>query len=197
MAEETGGRFFRSTDTTGLVDAISYSGRGVTVVEERELWDMPVILVLLLGLMGGEWLYRRREGRWREAGRSWRRSSCAMAADDRDGAARRLRRRCFAGYSGNAQYDGKFVFVRMSYPEVSRRGGPFWAHDYPEGEQHFMKILTAVSNVPAHVEETAIMDFDDPDMFKFPVIYLVEPGYWTMDDARSKRCASYLPRAAT
>jgi uncharacterized membrane protein len=62
LSEETGGRFFRSADTTGLVDAISYSGRGVTVIEERELWDMPIVLVLLLGLMGTEWLYRRRRG---------------------------------------------------------------------------------------------------------------------------------------
>jgi uncharacterized membrane protein len=62
LSEETGGRFFRSSDTTGLVDAISYSGRGVTVIEERELWDMPIVLILLLGLMGGEWLYRRRRG---------------------------------------------------------------------------------------------------------------------------------------
>ena len=62
LAEETGGRFFRSADTSGLVDAISYSGRGVTVIEERELWDMPIVLMLLLALMGGEWLYRRRRG---------------------------------------------------------------------------------------------------------------------------------------
>lgn len=62
LAEETGGRFFRAADTSTLVDAITYSGRGVTVVEERDLWDMPVILVLLLGLMGGEWLYRRSRG---------------------------------------------------------------------------------------------------------------------------------------
>jgi hypothetical protein len=34
----------------------------VTVVEERELWDMPIVLFLLLGLMGGEWLYRRSHG---------------------------------------------------------------------------------------------------------------------------------------
>jgi hypothetical protein len=62
LSEETGGRFFRSADTTGLAEAISYSGRGVTVVEERELWDMPAVLLLLLGLMGGEWLYRRTRG---------------------------------------------------------------------------------------------------------------------------------------
>jgi uncharacterized membrane protein len=62
VADETGGRFFRASETSLLADAISYSGRGVTVVEEKELWDMPIILMLLLGLMGGEWLYRRSRG---------------------------------------------------------------------------------------------------------------------------------------
>jgi uncharacterized membrane protein len=62
LAEDTGGRFFRAADTGGLVDAISYSGKGVTVIEEKELWDMPVLLMLLLALMGAEWLYRRAAG---------------------------------------------------------------------------------------------------------------------------------------
>jgi len=62
LAEETEGRFFRAADTAGLVDAISYSGKGITVVEERELWDMPIVLLLLLTAMGSEWLYRRARG---------------------------------------------------------------------------------------------------------------------------------------
>jgi hypothetical protein len=62
VAEETGGRFFPASDTSRLPEAISYSGRGVTVVEERELWDMPIILFLLLGLMGSEWMFRRSRG---------------------------------------------------------------------------------------------------------------------------------------
>ena len=62
VAEETEGRFFRASDTSSLVDAITYSGKGVTVTEDRELWDMPIVLLLLLGLMGGEWLYRRSRG---------------------------------------------------------------------------------------------------------------------------------------
>jgi hypothetical protein len=62
LADETGGRFFRAADTSALSEAISYSGRGVTVVEEKELWDMPIILFLLLGLMGSEWMYRRSRG---------------------------------------------------------------------------------------------------------------------------------------
>ena len=48
-----------ATRPATLVDAITYSGKGITVVEEQELWDMPIMLLLLLTLMGGEWSYRR------------------------------------------------------------------------------------------------------------------------------------------
>jgi uncharacterized membrane protein len=63
IAEETGGRFFPAANAPSLLpEAISHSGRGVTVVEERDLWDMPAILLLLLALIGAEWGYRRRRG---------------------------------------------------------------------------------------------------------------------------------------
>jgi len=62
IAEETSGAFFTPANAASLPEAISYSGRGVTVVEERELWDMPALLMLLLALMGGEWAYRRSRG---------------------------------------------------------------------------------------------------------------------------------------
>jgi hypothetical protein len=62
IAEETGGRFFRAADVASLPEAISYSGKGVTVVEERELWDMPALFLLLIGLVSAEWGYRRVRG---------------------------------------------------------------------------------------------------------------------------------------
>jgi uncharacterized membrane protein len=62
IAEETGGRFFTPSTAATLPEAVSYTGRGVTVVEERDLWDMPALLLLMLGLMGGEWAYRRVRG---------------------------------------------------------------------------------------------------------------------------------------
>jgi uncharacterized membrane protein len=62
IAEETGGRFFTAATAASLPEAISYSGRGVTVVEERELWDMPILLIALIALMGAEWGYRRTRG---------------------------------------------------------------------------------------------------------------------------------------
>ena len=62
IAEETGGRFFTPATVAALPEAISYSGRGVTVVEERELWDMPALLMALVGLVAAEWGYRRMKG---------------------------------------------------------------------------------------------------------------------------------------
>jgi hypothetical protein len=62
LAEETGGRFFTPSTAGSLPEAISYSGRGVTVVEERDLWDMPIILMLILALIGADWGLRRVRG---------------------------------------------------------------------------------------------------------------------------------------
>ena len=62
VAEETGGRFFTATNASSLPEAISYNGRGVTVVEERELWDMPALFILLIGFVAAEWGYRRVKG---------------------------------------------------------------------------------------------------------------------------------------
>jgi hypothetical protein len=31
-------------------------------VEERDLWHMPIVLLALLALIGGEWAYRRAVG---------------------------------------------------------------------------------------------------------------------------------------
>jgi hypothetical protein len=62
LAEDTGGRFYTPATLSTLPEDITYLGRGLTVVQEKDLWDMPVILVLLLGLSGTEWLLRRRWG---------------------------------------------------------------------------------------------------------------------------------------
>ncbi len=46
-------------NTASLADDLRYTGRGVTTVEEHELWHMPIVLMLLVGLLCAEWGYRR------------------------------------------------------------------------------------------------------------------------------------------
>ncbi len=62
IAEETGGRFYTTETLQTMPEDLKYTGRGVTTVEERDLWHMPVILALLLGLTCVEWGYRRAVG---------------------------------------------------------------------------------------------------------------------------------------
>jgi uncharacterized protein DUF4159 len=94
-------------------------------------------------------------------------------------------------YTGNPPYDGRFQFVRMSYPWF-QRGGAAWAHDYPDGEENFLKIMQAVTNAPMHVSDSSIMNFNDPEMFKNPVIYLCEPGYWQASDEDVKHLHDFF-----
>lgn len=62
IADETGGRFYTPDTAGGLAEDIRYAGRGVTSIEERELWNMPIILVALMGIVCAEWAYRRAVG---------------------------------------------------------------------------------------------------------------------------------------
>ena len=62
IAEETGGQFYTADTAAALPEDIAYTGAGVTIVEELELWDMPALLLLLIALVGGEWGYRRVRG---------------------------------------------------------------------------------------------------------------------------------------
>ena len=62
IAEETGGRYYTPETAANLPEDLQFTGGGVTVTEERDLWDMPVLFLLLAGLMGGEWVYRRKRG---------------------------------------------------------------------------------------------------------------------------------------
>ena len=62
LADDTGGRAYTPETASALLDDVKYTGRGVTTVEERELWNAPLMLLLLLGLLSAEWGYRRAVG---------------------------------------------------------------------------------------------------------------------------------------
>jgi uncharacterized membrane protein len=59
IAETTGGRYYTPQTMARLPEDLQYTERGVTVLEERDLWDMPALLALLVACVLGEWSYRR------------------------------------------------------------------------------------------------------------------------------------------
>lgn len=62
VADETGGRYYTLETVGRLPEDLRFTGEGVTVREERDLWDMPVLFLLAAGLLAGEWAYRRKRG---------------------------------------------------------------------------------------------------------------------------------------
>jgi hypothetical protein len=102
-------------------------------------------------------------------------------------------------FHGNMPYDGRFVFARIKYRGYSHfsREGPGWAHDYPYGEMHLMQIMREVTALRPFVQSGEIVGgnilaLDDPELFKFPVAYLSEPGGWVPTDAEALGLRNYL-----
>jgi uncharacterized membrane protein len=62
LSEETGGRYWDLSELGRLPKEISYSEAGISVRDTKELWDMPVVFLALLGLMSADWLLRRKWG---------------------------------------------------------------------------------------------------------------------------------------
>ena len=66
MARVARGRYFRLEEAGALPEAVGRAVQAVkdaeSVTEDMQLWDMPLLLILLLGLAGAEWLIRRRCG---------------------------------------------------------------------------------------------------------------------------------------
>lgn len=100
----------------------------------------------------------------------------------------------------NAEYDGRYVFARISYSEQQnfgfgrRGGGAPWSHDYPRAERNFLKILDELSSVRVRTDASTIISLDNPELFRFPVIYMAEPGFWMPSEQEVLALRAYLQK---
>jgi hypothetical protein len=86
-------------------------------------------------------------------------------------------------------YDGKFAIVRLWYPHY---GG--WAFDYPEMEQNLNQILPAVTAIEPSPSGGNVLRMDDPELMKFPIAYLSEPGYWFPSETEVAGLRTYIEK---
>jgi hypothetical protein len=97
-----------------------------------------------------------------------------------------------------AAYDGEFTFVRVRWRsglDGQRRPGSsnnFWLHEFPRAERNFMGVLRDVTLVNANAEGSLILTLDDPNLFRFPIAVLWEPGYWLMTEVEVEALRKYL-----
>ena len=96
----------------------------------------------------------------------------------------------------NIPYDGRFTFVRVRYDPAP--GGywpgrrPSWIHGYPLAERNLMKIMDEISVIGAHEDEINTVTLDDPELFKYPIAFMWEPGFWNLTDREAASFRAYL-----
>jgi hypothetical protein len=61
-AAETGGKYFPLSDANDLLDEITLLEGKNSERVSKDLWDMPINFILLIGLAGAEWFLRKRKG---------------------------------------------------------------------------------------------------------------------------------------
>ncbi|HKS09948.1 MAG TPA: glutamine amidotransferase [Pyrinomonadaceae bacterium] len=62
IASETGGKYYTAAQTQSLLDDLTYRQTPYSERVTKDLWDMPVNFLLLVGLLSAEWFLRKREG---------------------------------------------------------------------------------------------------------------------------------------
>jgi hypothetical protein len=86
-------------------------------------------------------------------------------------------------------YDGHFTIVRLWYPY---HGG--WAYDWPDMEYNLGQILPELTSLRPNPAGSNVMRMDDPDLLKYPIAYLSEPGYWYPSDSEVLGLRQYLAK---
>jgi uncharacterized membrane protein len=62
LAAQTGGQYWKPADLHKLAAGIPFSEAGMTTRETKDLWDLPLVFVVLLALRFSEWWLRRKWG---------------------------------------------------------------------------------------------------------------------------------------
>jgi uncharacterized protein DUF4159 len=98
----------------------------------------------------------------------------------------------------NIPYDGRFTFVRLKYTTAPGGywygGWPAWGHGYPLAEQNLMRIMNELSYLSPHTDEINSIALDDPEIFKYPVAYIIEVDWWAMTDSEAAALRAYLQK---
>jgi hypothetical protein len=81
-----------------------------------------------------------------------------------------------------------FTFVRIRYVGL-RRGN--WAIDYPDADLNFSYRLQQMTSLKVD-PNGKVLELSDPDLFNYPFIYIVEPGYLSLSDYEVKMLRKYL-----
>jgi len=92
----------------------------------------------------------------------------------------------------------EFVFARVQFNMDARwifeyREAP-WHHDYPFSEDLFLTMVTEVTGIHTTRASFQTVKLDSPEIFKYPWLYISEPGYVEMTPKEVVNFREYLNR---
>lgn len=97
----------------------------------------------------------------------------------------------------NVPYNGRFAFVRVKYDTLPGgfwyRGQPAWSHGYPTAENNLMSILHSVTGIDNN-ERTDTLSLEDPEIFRYPVLYIIEVSWWNITDKEARNLRAFLDK---
>ena len=99
--------------------------------------------------------------------------------------------------SVNPRYNGQFTFTRVSYNRgqfggFGRGWSSAWNHDYPQADMHLPLILDALTALRPNLHVSNILDLEDPEIFRNPVLYMWEPGFWQVTPKGAENLRKYM-----
>jgi uncharacterized membrane protein len=62
IATETGGKYYPVNGAESLLDDLTYRRTPYSERVTKDLWDMPINFIMIIGLLSAEWFLRKREG---------------------------------------------------------------------------------------------------------------------------------------
>lgn len=96
----------------------------------------------------------------------------------------------------NPEWTGDFTFARIRYGASSMRryGRSSWSHDYPDADRNLQAILREMTSLRPNAHGTNVLDLEDAEIIRNPVLYLSEPGFRGVTGAGARNLREYLLR---
>lgn len=87
----------------------------------------------------------------------------------------------------------EFYFTRAIYTGYRRFGGfgESWMIDFPKADQQFVIGLRRLTNIEAYELENPVR-LDDPDLRRYPFLYILEVGYMSLTEPEVQGLRDYL-----
>ena len=95
---------------------------------------------------------------------------------------------------GLPEREAEFVFARTVYTGLQPWGYyKGWYTDWPKADRQFLFGVRRLTNIRV-AEQVKAVPLTDPELYRYPFLYSVEVGHWSLNEAEVSGLREYLQR---